>query len=302
MDGSLDVRGHHSSPDTVIPPELWEHIIDELASDYATLRACGLTQRAWVSSTRRHLFRAIELKGRGDYKRFRDILLSSLSVGTDIARHVCEVTLTKAHVHLDPPAAFKATDEELLEEIFSKLPNVTCLRVDGIRCKLPEYARGASAEEYPDKPLGSYFTLPRLRSLHLVSVVLNSPYDTMLLLAAFPQVTSFHMNYLLHNDPGPPDWPPLLPEDGEAYPSVYIQELNVAALTETVKVLTALRHPPFTCVLRKLTWARSLSPTIEEEELLLDLVSEAEDTLEELEIHCAADSEGTCTFCVVPQT
>ena len=231
------------SPLTTLPPELWDHVIDELSSDPPSLRVCGLTQRAWVSSTRRHLFKAIRIRGSADCKCFRDILLSSATLGTGISQHVSDVTLTKVRLRLGFSADSVTTDVPLLEEIFSNLPDVVCLRLDDVDVSYAPAQRVMSRrpDSYPVKPLQSLFTLPRLQTLHLVSLVLESPFDTILLVAAFPQVSILHLLCCLHMDRAPVRWPPQLPENEEPEQLTCIRELTVAAMTETARVLGALR-------------------------------------------------------------
>ncbi|KZT70407.1 hypothetical protein DAEQUDRAFT_204392 [Daedalea quercina L-15889] len=277
------------APLIALPPELWDHVIGELSSDPPSLRACGLTQRTWVSSTRRHLFKEIELKGSADCRRFRDILLLSAALGTGIAQHVCDITLSKIRLRLGFSADSVTTDVPLLEEILSSLPNVICLRLDDVDVSYAPARPSTRVHGYPDKPLQSLFTLPRLQTLYLVALVFNSPFDTMMLLAAFPQASSLHLRFCVHMDGAPMHWPPQLPENEETDQLMCIRELTVAAMTETACVMSALRQPPFSCALRKLQWSQF--STDDEDSLLLDIVQEVEGTLEELEIHCAAGSE-----------
>ncbi|OCH84290.1 hypothetical protein OBBRIDRAFT_741816, partial [Obba rivulosa] len=44
-----------------LPPELTDTIIDFLHDDDAALRACSLTCRAWLRSSRTHLFGSVSL-------------------------------------------------------------------------------------------------------------------------------------------------------------------------------------------------------------------------------------------------
>jgi hypothetical protein len=45
----------------IIPLELWDWIIDHLHDDERALSTCGLVCRSWISSSRFHLFRTIQL-------------------------------------------------------------------------------------------------------------------------------------------------------------------------------------------------------------------------------------------------
>ncbi|KAH9916156.1 uncharacterized protein B0H18DRAFT_1124452 [Fomitopsis serialis] len=199
-----------------LPPELWDPIVDELSSDRSALRAFSLTQRAWVASTRRRLFKAIELRGTERCERFRDILISSSSVGTGVAQWVSDVTLSVVRLRLDVPEDAEASDIPLLEETLSRLPNVDSLQLYDVDVKCgPESQTDGDArleEGYPDRPLRSLFTLPKLRLLALKSISFGSPFDTMLLISAFPQISSLNFLYLYHPrlDVDPTHWPPQL--------------------------------------------------------------------------------------------
>lgn len=68
------------------PPEIQEHIIDQLCHDVRTLRACALTCHAWRVRSRFHLLRAIHVGGpkRLDeicsYLRIHEYLVQSITI------------------------------------------------------------------------------------------------------------------------------------------------------------------------------------------------------------------------------
>ncbi|KAH9917296.1 uncharacterized protein B0H18DRAFT_1034819 [Fomitopsis serialis] len=205
-----------------------------LSSNFPTLRACALTQRAWVSRTRRYLFKA----------SITNIIHSSSSTGTGVAQCVRD----------DP----EASDIPLLE-----------------------------------KPPQSLFTLLRLQTLHVMSTTLDSASDILLLLIAFPQVSCLHLrelrpplqSLLLHG-------PARLPASRNATSDskICIREMSIASSTHPVPlwVLSVLRQPPFKCAFQKFVWGWSSDRA--EETSFLGMVDEAKDTLEELTVHCAANS------------
>lgn len=283
-----------------LPPELWDPIVDELSSDRSAVQACSLTHRAWVASTRRHLFKAIELKGTDCCRRFRDILISSSSIGTGVAQWVYDVTLSMIRLRLDVPEDAEVSDVPLLEETLSRLPNVDSLRLHAVEVECrPESQTGGGgleAEEgYPDRPLRSLFTLPKLRLLVLKSISFRSPLDTMLLLSAFPQASSLYLVFVSHREEGPTDWPLQLQENSKRKDDhliITIRELHVVAVTSSTKVvrlLGALKHPPFKCALQKLYW---LPLSSRYDGTLLEMVGEAENTLEDLDFQYGkADSD-----------
>ncbi|KAH9926814.1 uncharacterized protein B0H18DRAFT_1005721 [Fomitopsis serialis] len=278
-----------------LPPELWDDIIDELSSNFPTLRACALTQRAWVPRTRRYLFKAVSLKGVDRCRAFQYIIHSSSSTGTGVAQCVRDVTLTEVRLHLDVPEDPVASDVPLLEEVLSALPNVNCLRLVGVdvKCRPKMHTGDALDDEYPDKPPQSLFTLPRLQTLHVMSTTLDSASDILLLLIAFPQVSCLHLrelrpplqSLLLHG-------PARLPANRNATSDskICIREMSIASSTHPVPlwVLSVLRQPPFKCAFQKFVWGWSSDRA--EETSFLGMVDEAKDTLEELTVHCAANS------------
>ncbi|KAH9835334.1 uncharacterized protein C8Q71DRAFT_765252 [Rhodofomes roseus] len=277
-----------------LPPELWDHVVDNLSSDRPSLGACGLTQRAWVASTRRHLFHAIMLKGTARCEQFRELILASSSTGTGIARYVCEVSLKDVclHVHVSRLEYPNTSDVPLLEKTLSLLPNVDCLCLWDVDVQWWEVltARTGDALDggYPDLPLQSLFTLPRLQTLYVSScVAFDSLSDLVLLLAAFPQASSLQLHDLSVKHPGPARWPPLLPwnrnVDHESL--ICIRNLCVTTFREMARLRSALRQPPFRCALQKLSWTFWHE---EDVDTLMDMLRDAESTLEELEIRCIA--------------
>ena len=67
-------------PNIRLPAELCDHIIDHLWDDLSALRACSLTCKDWLPSSRFHLFRNVRLRHADDVQRFRALLASTPSV------------------------------------------------------------------------------------------------------------------------------------------------------------------------------------------------------------------------------
>ncbi|KAI0780387.1 hypothetical protein BD413DRAFT_496703 [Trametes elegans] len=68
-------------PRAILPPELCDEAIDYLWDDLDALRACSLTCKAWLPSSRFHLFRNVRLRHADDVARFRELLASAPGVG-----------------------------------------------------------------------------------------------------------------------------------------------------------------------------------------------------------------------------
>jgi hypothetical protein len=76
--------------DPILPPELFDETLDHLWDDPATLRACSLTCRAWVPTTRLHLFRTVRLSSEATCIQFSELLHSNPVV----ARCVRKLTIS----------------------------------------------------------------------------------------------------------------------------------------------------------------------------------------------------------------
>lgn len=46
---------------TLLPPEIWSHVLDHLYDEKATLTNCVLVCREWATSTRYHLFSSVKI-------------------------------------------------------------------------------------------------------------------------------------------------------------------------------------------------------------------------------------------------
>ncbi|KAF9789273.1 hypothetical protein BJ322DRAFT_1041709 [Thelephora terrestris] len=69
-------------PNTRLPQELTDYIIDFLHDELETLRQCCLVSRTWVSRTRKHLFRTIRFKSSADLNAWKKAFQNPLSSPT----------------------------------------------------------------------------------------------------------------------------------------------------------------------------------------------------------------------------
>ncbi|KAI0739389.1 hypothetical protein C8Q80DRAFT_1198411 [Daedaleopsis nitida] len=101
--------------DPGFPNEITDVIIDYLHDDKASLLACALVCRAWLSSSRYHLFRTFKIGERraGVVNRTG---LNFLATTPDIASRVRALELTRHHLNLSD-----------LDTIFGALPNMRSL-------------------------------------------------------------------------------------------------------------------------------------------------------------------------------
>jgi hypothetical protein len=77
--------------DSVFPQEVYENVIDHSRRDRRTLANCGLVCRAWVSTSRYHLFHMVQISP-GD-SRFLEILTFP---GRNVASYICSVKIFRA--------------------------------------------------------------------------------------------------------------------------------------------------------------------------------------------------------------
>ncbi|KAH9479356.1 hypothetical protein JR316_0007946 [Psilocybe cubensis] len=118
----------------VLCPELYDYIIDFLHDDDAALRACALVCRAWLPSSRCHLFYRLKLSGSGPSpissswanntacRRIYGTLLSS----PHLAAYVNELSIQEHNVLR--PSTYRWVSEEItFPSLLKKLVNIRAL-------------------------------------------------------------------------------------------------------------------------------------------------------------------------------
>lgn len=184
-----------------LPVEVWEHVLDYLHHDRETLQASSLACRAWVPMTRRLLFAEVELHSREELLRFRCAVEISEASGTNIARLVQSIAFIGVPLcRLQVP---NATRDSLLNDVFSKLYNVTSLRLENVSVDivLPLGSRFAVVRSFTE-----LFPFPSLQKLHLSSVIFRAPHDILRLVSAFPRLAVLDASQSVwpqHPDPVP---------------------------------------------------------------------------------------------------
>ncbi|KAH9949737.1 hypothetical protein B0H21DRAFT_88335 [Amylocystis lapponica] len=78
-----------------VPPELCDRMIDFLWDDLLALRACGLTCRLWLSSSRYHLFypKSVKLHNLRDWELFEAILHGSVQASTQLPHYIRNLSM-----------------------------------------------------------------------------------------------------------------------------------------------------------------------------------------------------------------
>jgi hypothetical protein len=101
---------------SVLPQELFDHIIDLLYYDKTTLRTCAIVCRAWRAHSQRHLFRSITIPTRERWQGFIALLEVSPQLGSFVKNLRIECQLN-------------ANDR--LDSVRSILPDVSAISLCG---------------------------------------------------------------------------------------------------------------------------------------------------------------------------
>ncbi|KAI0928933.1 hypothetical protein AcV5_006345 [Taiwanofungus camphoratus] len=177
----------------VFPPELFDETIDHLWDDPKTLKACSLTCRDWVPSSRLHLFRTMRIYTAADCARF-GALLKSASV---IAQCVRTLTISAEYNGVDSEGRAVEDDAWVNTAVgfLAKLTRVNTLGLARVRWS-------ALLPETQD----AFFDMFRcVRTLFLFEVRFNASRDVLDFLSAFPYLGElyFHGVSWAHNSPRP---------------------------------------------------------------------------------------------------
>ncbi|KAF9478356.1 hypothetical protein BDN70DRAFT_895767 [Pholiota conissans] len=118
-----------------LPQELVDHILDYLADDHATLRACARVSQPWLPSSRRHLFAKISLKATSPHngpadpqarcQRLYKVLQRTPEVITNIRTlEICEGSPLHHHYSHFQGSTTWVTTERTLTALLRSLTNV----------------------------------------------------------------------------------------------------------------------------------------------------------------------------------
>jgi hypothetical protein len=67
-------RHHRTMAHTAIPLEIVEQILEDIALEYSTLKACALVDRSWTARCHQYLFKHLVIRSTEDSRRFFDSL------------------------------------------------------------------------------------------------------------------------------------------------------------------------------------------------------------------------------------
>ncbi len=163
-----------------IPPELCDQTIDYLWDDLDALRACSLTSKDWLPSSRFHLFRNVRLRDAEDVTRFRALLTSSPS----IAHCVRKLSLSADYDRAAPDGNAREDDAWVngAAELFPMLDQVTTLALARVRWHaLSPETRAAFVK-----------VSKSVRRLFLFEVSFDASCDVIAFLSAFPALRDLY--------------------------------------------------------------------------------------------------------------
>jgi len=155
-------------------------IIDELRDDHDTLRACSLTSRTWLPTTRIHVFRIIRIERLSQQDHYFE---SSLPTLVDAASYVREFVISGMHGSWSLPPWL------------CRLEHVTCLTIT-------ESTVDAADESIYPRLMAAF---PGLQSLHLSGVDFADLLCLWELLRGYPKLSTIHLSHILVNNEQPLD-------------------------------------------------------------------------------------------------
>ncbi|KAI0332589.1 hypothetical protein GY45DRAFT_1320789 [Cubamyces sp. BRFM 1775] len=189
-----------------LPPELCDQAIDYLWDDIESLRACSLTCKAWLPSSRFHLFRNVRLRHAEDVVRFRALLASA----PGIAPCVRKLSLSADYGGATPEGSPQEDDAWVngAAALLPLLSHITTLGLARVRWHaLNEETRAAFAGVFKN-----------VRQLFLFEVSFEASRDVVAFLSGFPVLQELYFQAVSwkHDSPSPFENPDTLHEFAEA--------------------------------------------------------------------------------------
>ncbi|CDO70005.1 hypothetical protein BN946_scf184354.g7 [Trametes cinnabarina] len=189
-----------------LPPELCDYTIDYLWDDIESLRACSLACRAWLPSSRFHLFRNVRLRHADDVERFRALLSSA----PGIVHCVRKLSFSADYNGATPEGSPREDDAWVngVAELLPMLSHVTALGIARVRWHaLSDETRAAFAGLFKG-----------VRQLFLFEVSFDASRDVIAFLSGFPALEELYFQAVSwkHDSPSPFEDPNTLHEYADA--------------------------------------------------------------------------------------
>jgi hypothetical protein len=231
------------------PPEILDHIVDDLHDKPVALKACCIASKSWVSRSRRHLFARIEF-----HQAEQSALQSWMKVFPDPSNSPAHYT--RSLIIRDPTVLTAANASPWIRAFC----NVVHLRLEAIQW-------GACQ----DSLLSLHGLSPVLRSLSIGFFTIL-PTDTLNLICSFPSLEDLRLTFF--TDGKPDGW--VIPQASPKLTGTL--QLAVGSRDGTRPTLRSLLDLPGGLHFSKI----SVDCPVEDAELTTSLVSRCVGTLESL--------------------
>ncbi|KAF9019532.1 hypothetical protein BDZ89DRAFT_311637 [Hymenopellis radicata] len=169
----------------MLPQELIDAILDELASDAEALKSASLVCRAFYPRCQKLLFSAVTLEPKESSTHNPALSFRTLLGSTTISRLVNSLTI---YNFTRGRTSWFSQDRDVIPGILSTLPNLRELMLSG-----RHYDRRWDGSSDMNASLCASFSRPRVRSLTLVYMSFLQPSDFALLLSNSPDLTSLRL-------------------------------------------------------------------------------------------------------------
>lgn len=173
---------------SVLPPELVDETIDHLWDDPVSLKACSLTCRSWVPSSRLHLFHTVRLRNATECTRFTSLVANTSS----IARCVRRLTLSAEYRGVDARGQPVEDDGwiDAAAELVPKLERVSTLGLSRVRWSALK----------PETRTAFRGLFKNVQTLFLFEVRFDTSKAVLDFLSAFPVLTSLYFHGVSWDD------------------------------------------------------------------------------------------------------
>ncbi|KAI0944970.1 hypothetical protein AcV7_001630 [Taiwanofungus camphoratus] len=257
----------------MLPPELHDYIIDFLWDSHSALAACSLTCRAWLPSTRAHLFHSVKLRSSQDSIRLENLLnAGSFQWSTSPANYVRDLYI------LGGGRSQAQLDWEIERRLPSLLPRLS--KVERLVLSRFSWAERHGLREETMRCILTFS--PMIKALVFDTVTFERPHDVALLLSAYPRLRAvifWAVTWDTSIVPGAPGLPlhPGLGRGELRMDSIVLRDMSSYAEI----VVDWLLRTPIELPLRKLTWTNYI-PT--RQAILRDLLQRSGPNLEYLRL------------------
>lgn len=169
----------------LIPPEIYDYVIDFVHDDEQTLKCCSLVSRAWIPSSQYHIFRHVRLHAPhpGENSGCR-----RLSVVLDQAPHLASYVTKVSILDNDPRIGKWVATDDYFPILLGKLSNLCNL---DILVQPTTWNEGTRWLDDTIPTISSPIPLPSLTELTLRKLFFHHPVDLLLVINSCPLLKIF---------------------------------------------------------------------------------------------------------------